>query len=109
MMDYLPLPKFLTIKESKVHGLGLFSKDKISRNKSLGMTHMIINGLIFRTPLGGFYNHSEEPNCIKYEKKHFSELDSLIIYYYLKAIRDIKRGEELTVKYTLYNITKEET
>ena len=108
-MEYLPLPKFLTIKESKVHGLGLFSKDKISRNKSLGMTHMIINGLIFRTPLGGFYNHSEEPNCIKYEKKHFSELDSLIIYYYLKAIRDIKRGEELTVKYTLYNITKEET
>ena len=108
-MEYLPLPKFLTIKESKVHGLGLFSKDKISRNKSLGMTHMIINGSIFRTPLGGFYNHSEEPNCIKYEKKHFSELDSLIIYYYLKAIRDIKRGEELTVKYTLYNITKEET
>ena len=109
MMDYLPLPKFLTIKESKVHGLGLFSKDKISRNKSLGMTHMIINGLIFRTPLGGFYNHSEEPNCIKYEKKHSNESDFLNTYYYLKAIRDIKRGEELTVKYTLYNITKEET
>ena len=28
---YLPLPKQVTIQESKIHGLGLFAKEDISR------------------------------------------------------------------------------
>jgi SET domain-containing protein len=100
-MTYLPLPKFLILKQSEVHGIGLFSNKKISNNTELGMSHMIINGSIFRTPLGGFYNHSVKPNCIKYEKKNtYQRID----YLYLKTICDIEEGEELTVKYTLYNI-----
>jgi SET domain-containing protein len=59
------------------------------------MSHINIDGEIIRTPLGGFYNHSETPNCIKYEKDN---------RFYLKTISDIEEGEELTVKYTLYNI-----
>ena len=99
--QYRPLPTFLTIKESAVHGLGLFTNKKILNNTELGMSHMIINETIFRTPLGGFYNHSEEPNCTKYEKKNIHQR---IDYLYLKTICDIEEGEELLVKYTLYNL-----
>ena len=94
-MTYLPLPENITLKQSKVHGMGLFAKSKILKDTSLGMSHINIGGEIIRTPLGGFYNHSETPNCIKYEKDN---------RFYLKTISDIEEGEELTVKYTLYNI-----
>jgi SET domain-containing protein len=51
--------------------------------------------MMVRTPLGGFYNHSNNPNCEKY----------LVGFcYFLKTVKDIKNGEEITVKYTLYNI-----
>tara|TARA_R110000822_G_scaffold51703_4_gene134415 strand:- start:1692 stop:2009 length:318 start_codon:yes stop_codon:yes gene_type:complete len=99
--QYRPLPTFLTIKTSAVHGLGIFTNKKILNNTELGMSHMIINETIFRTPLGGFYNHSEEPNCIKYEKKNIHQR---IDYLYLKTICDIEEGEELLVKYTLYGL-----
>ena len=101
-MTYNPLPKYLTIKESKIDGLGLFSKTKILKGMNLGLTHMIFHGTIIRTPLGGFYNHSDKPNCFKYEKDNHTDYDNT--YYFLKTIRDIEEGEELTVKYTLYNI-----
>jgi SET domain-containing protein len=94
-MTYLPLPEILILKKSDVHGMGLFAKSKILKDTSLGMSHINIDGKIIRTPLGGFYNHSETPNCIKYEKDN---------RFYLKTISDIEEGEELTVKYTLYNI-----
>ena len=101
-MSYHPLPKSLTIKKSEVQGLGLFSKTRIPKDTNLGLTHVIINGTIIRTPLGGFYNHSNDANCIKFEKDGHSNYDN--IYYFLKTIKDIEKGEELTVKYTLYNI-----
>ena len=65
---YRPLPKNLTIKESKIDGLGLFSKTKIQKNSFIGITH--VKNIDFqdnyiRTPLGGFYNHSKNPNVTK--------------------------------------------
>ena len=36
---YKPLPKDVTIKPSKIHGLGLFATKKIPRGSTLGMTH----------------------------------------------------------------------
>ena len=102
MKSYNPLPKFLTIKKSKIHGLGLFTLVDLPVGLELGMSHISINTNIIRTPLGGFYNHSEEPNCekhIKYKNRGYSNT-----YYFLKTVRDVKKGEELTVKYTLYNI-----
>ncbi len=101
-MSYHPLPESLTIKKSMCEGLGLFSKTKILKGTNLGLTHIIIHGSIIRTPLGGFYNHSDKPNCFKYEKDNHTDYDNT--YYFLKTIRDIEEGEELTVKYTLYNI-----
>ncbi len=63
---YSPLPEALTIKESDIHGLGLFAIDNISKSTILGMTHFkhidYKDGWL-RTPLGGFYNHSNTPNC----------------------------------------------
>ena len=78
-------------------------KEHSSRLRTiLGLTHVIINGTILRTPLGGFYNHSDDANCIKFEKDSHSNYDNT--YYFLKTIKDIEKGEELTVNYTLYNI-----
>jgi SET domain-containing protein len=47
--------------------------------------------------MGGFINHSETPNC---EKIMHDEVGVM----WLRATRDIKEGEELTIKYTLYNL-----
>jgi SET domain-containing protein len=97
---YSPLKYGLTIKESKIHGLGLFATKPIKANTKLGITHIpnsySADGYI-RTPLGGFYNHSDNPNCAKEEALVGGAL-------WLYTLRDIEAGEEITVKYTLYNI-----
>ena len=54
---YRPLPKELTIKDSSIEGLGLFSKVKLKKNSFLGVTHIrdeLFEGKYIRTPLGGF-------------------------------------------------------
>jgi len=105
MTSYRPLPDKLTIRRSKIEGLGLFAYGKIAHDTVLGMTHykkaLDYEGEanLVRTPLGGFINHSEVPNC---------ELIDMGRYYILKTIRMIKRGEELTVRYRWYNPTGEE-
>lgn len=97
---YKPLPYYLTIKPSEIEGLGLFTTDDIDNNHILGITHVSdtrFEDCYVRTPLGGFFNHSETPNC-----KIITDGD----YLMLQAIRDIKAGEEITAYYTLYNPTK---
>ena len=104
MSTYEPLPVGLRIQKSEIAGQGLFSLTFLKAFTNLGMTHIILNhdpkendDEIIRTPLGGFVNHSDEPNCIKEKKGN---------RYYLKTLRDINRGEELTVKYNFYKIQK---
>ena len=55
---YKPLPDSLTIKPSKVNGLGLFAKEAIPQATNLGMTHLQFGEHLIRTPLGGFINHA---------------------------------------------------
>ena len=62
---YKPLPDSVTIKTSKVNGLGLFAKEEIAEGTNLGMSHLELGKLIIRTPLGGFVNHANDANCIK--------------------------------------------
>ena len=65
---YRPLPNELTIKNSKIEGLGLFATAKIKKNSYIGLTHIrdeMFEGKYIRTPLGGFYNHSKESNIMK--------------------------------------------
>ena len=70
---YKPLPESLTIKQSGINGLGLFADQNIMQGTNLGMSHLKIGDTIFRTPLGGFINHANEPNCEKAELRMTSE------------------------------------
>ena len=105
---YKPLPESLTIKPSKINGIGLFAEQKIKQGTNFGMSHLKIGDTIFRTPLGGFINHANEPNCVKAELRMTSEDMKGHAYNYKKwnliTIRDIKEGEELTTRYTFYNV-----
>jgi len=92
-MNYRPLPESLTIKPSSIDGLGLFATQTIPKNTDLGMIHFTYGELIIRTPLGGFINHSDKPNCKKLDLED---------EWHLKTIKEIKKDEELTLKYTLY-------
>ena len=92
-MNYRPLPESLTIKPSSIDGLGLFATQTIPKNTDLGMIHFTYGEIIIRTPLGGFINHSEKPNCKKLDLED---------EWHLKTITEIKKDEELTLKYTLY-------
>ena len=97
---YRPLPEYLTIQPSKIEGLGLFTLKDIAANEMLGMTHAQWVGAdndLLRTPLGGFINNSETPNC---------EIQGKFLRY-LFTKEDIKAGTELTVKYTMYSLEEE--
>ena len=100
---YKPLPDSLTIKTSKVNGLGVFADQDINQATNLGLTHLKLGEQIIRTPLGGFINHANEPNCAKVEL-----LMSNDSFDYKKwnliTLQDIKKGEEITLRYTFYNI-----
>ena len=66
------------------------------------------NSLNIRTPLGGFINYSDNPNC---DNSNFGsdsqlELDDTRLNMYLWTSKNIKKGEELTLKYKLYNPTE---
>ena len=94
---YKPLPDYLTIKSSSIEGLGIFATKKIKSNTDLGMTHIkvpIIMGNI-RTPLGGFVNHSKDFNCCLIETLDWDDYR----VYNLVAIKNIKKGEEITLNY----------
>ena len=114
---YKPLPDFLTIKKSGIDGLGLFAKEDIAQGKNLGMTHISLNGMLLRTPMGGFINHDNDPNVVKVELLMTKEdVPQMVMgsgtlkvkFNYKKwdlvTLRDIKKGEELTVRYTFYHI-----
>ena len=65
---YRPLPDALTIKSSPIEGLGLFATKEIKANTFIGITHIRdeqFENKYIRTPLGGFYNHSNEPTIIR--------------------------------------------
>jgi len=102
---YNPLPKSLTIKQSDINGLGLFAKEGIAQGADLGTSHIKLENdekedEIFRTPLGGFINHSEDANVVKVELHD----DRYKKRWDLIALRNIKEGEEITVRYTFYAV-----
>ena len=98
---YQALPNYLTIKQSTIHGLGLFASKRIPQGTYLGISHFkeesgeFENNYI-RTPLGGFINHAEIANCKKLGQH--GRIMSII------TLCDIEEGEELTVYYTLYKV-----
>lgn len=91
VFNYRPLPPCLKIGESEIEGQGLFTTDYIPEGVLLGISHHESYGVIIRTPLGGFINHSEDPNCEKVK------IDNM---YFLKTLRPILHEKEITLKYT---------
>ena len=103
---YKPLPDYLTIKKSTIAGLGLHTVKPIKQGTYIGMTHISYNKAehgVVRTPLGGFGNHSDTPNCFKVHK-----MEGVTSTWWIVAERDIKADEEITWKYTFYNPNEEE-
>ena len=96
---YRPLTDCLTIKDSKINGLGLFAIDHITAGVYLGETHIWEDNrrAWIRTPLGGFINHSNTPNCFINTNTNYHDGDQRELY----PIRPIIKGEELTVFYTI--------
>ena len=91
--SYSPLKPGLTVGKSKLHGLGIIATKDIEQGTDLGVCNIEAadyeDGFI-RTPLGGFINHSDNPNCSdKVEGKN----------YRLLTTRLVRKGEEITVSY----------
>jgi len=113
---YKPLPDNLIIRSSNIEGQGLFACEKLAEGTNLGMSHVELGKLILRTPMGGFINHSNKPNCVKskflltrQQWNHRSDLPNDkyghdFPRWDLITIKDIEAGEELTVRYTFYKI-----
>ena len=97
---YNPLPEYLTIGPSEIHGAGILAKEDIPGEVVIGISHVYDTNFqhdYIRTPLGGFINHSENPNCELIEDENYE-------YKKLKTIKKIESGKELTLKYSLYGI-----
>ena len=133
---YRPLPEGLTIKKSPIEGLGLYATQNIKANTFIGLTHILderFDNNYLRTPLGGFYNHSDNPNIqrmitnvlpvLKFGENAPNPDDKSKVkniegsrehlypnvyarFMYIISIKDIKAGEELAANYNLYTYPK---
>lgn len=103
-MTYEPLPDGLIIQKSSIEGQGVFTTKFIEKDTNLGLSHIVVKDELIRTPLGGFINHSDKPNCIKVRGVLGREDVEDYNKYFLYTERPIKVWEELTVKYTFYKI-----
>ena len=112
---YKPLPSGLIIKDSGIQGQGVFTTRNLHVGCDLGESHYRIDtsgvesinqeenkNLLIRTPLGGFINHSDTPNCNRSQIRLKPGFDKWNII----VVENIKAGEELTLKYTMYHPTE---
>ena len=96
LRQFKPIPSYLTIKKSAIHGLGLFAIQEIKAGVELGISHVKDNRFLhgyIRTPLGGFFNHRSEPNCEAVYENDFIKIKTLSI---------VNSDDEITVDYTLH-------
>ena len=98
---YQPLPSGLTVADSRIAGQGLFTTRRLVMGTLLGISHYRIDGEYIRTPLGGFINHADEPNCQRHQIRVKPGFDK----WSIMTLEDIEEGEELTLKYKLYQPT----
>ena len=96
---FKPLPDEVTVGESEIDGLGVFATQNIEEAVDLGSTHIkvpMIAGYI-RTPLGGFINHSEEPNCYLVLSQDWDDYR----VYNVMPLCEIQEGDEITLNYDM--------
>ena len=79
---YRPLPKEVTILNSLIDGLGLHATIDLPAGTVLGETHVLVHNRDrhewVRTPVGGFINHSDDPNVERIDEGDFFVLKTLI-------------------------------
>ena len=94
---YNPLPDDLSIRKSDIHGHGIFANKEIKKDQALGSTHIKVPMILgyIRTPLGGFLNHSNKPNCVLEVTRDWYDY----IIYNVFTTRLIKKNEELLLEY----------
>ena len=98
--EYKPLPDYLAIGPSTIHGAGIFATEDVPKEIEIGISHIYDPNFqhdYIRTPLGGFVNHSESPNCELIDDAEDTD------YKKIKTSKKISEGEELTLKYSLYD------
>ena len=81
----------------------MHSTESISKGTVLGISHIKNTNFendYIRTPLGGFINHSDTPNLRKIGSAESRDIETGTMM--IITIRDILPGEELTLKYDLY-------
>ena len=83
---------YCELRDSKVHGKGIFAKETIPANKVLFETHKKTSGALEWANLrpNFMYNHSDEPNCRSLTLGDFK---------YLVTLNEVQEGEELVVDY----------
>jgi len=101
--EWRPLPDQITIKESKIEGLGIFATEDLPPNTDLGISHVYDQRFpdnYIRLPLGAFINHHEMPNCRAIVSDSHETLGEI---KHIRIITDksILSGEELTLNYII--------
>jgi hypothetical protein len=102
LKQYQPLPSGIMVADSRISGQGLFTTRRLVMGTTLGISHYRIDGEYIRTPLGGFINHSATPNCQRSQIRVKPGFDK----WSIMTLEDIEEGEELTLKYKLYDPQK---
>jgi len=103
---YRPLPDGLTIKNSPIEGLGLFATIKIKKNTFIGVTHIRdeqFENKYIRTPLGGFYNHSNDPTVIRMVSDVLPKLKFGDKVDPTKSTQELEKGEN-NVENSFYHL-----
>tara|TARA_B100000941_G_scaffold286158_1_gene259268 strand:+ start:1320 stop:1697 length:378 start_codon:yes stop_codon:yes gene_type:complete len=101
--EWRPLPDQITIKESKIEGLGIFATEDLPPNTDIGISHVYDQRFpdnYIRLPLGAFINHHEMPNCRAIVSESHETLGEI---KHIRIITDksILSGEELTLNYII--------
>lgn len=101
--EWRPLPNSITIKESKIEGLGIFTTKDLAPETDLGVSHIYDERFpdnYIRLPLGAFINHHEMPNC---KAVVFESHESIGQIKHIRIITEmeISEGEELTLNYII--------
>ena len=102
LKQYQPLPSGIVVADSGIAGQGLFTTRRLVMGTTLGISHYRIDGEYIRTPLGGFINHADEPNFQRSQIRVKPGFDK----WSIMTLEDIEEGDELTLKYKLYDPKK---
>lgn len=106
------IPECIELKKSPLHGLGCFATEFIAKGSNLGICHYYDYSETpvkhLRNPFVGFFNYSVNKNAwLPIVKKEFSNGKGYVTE--LITTKDIKKGEEVLLKYSWYDPTKPDT